>query len=766
MAAKKKSDFIDIKGLLKEYRSKWLYFAISIIVICGATYLFLKTQNPVYNVRANVLVSDESNSATKAALGDLGSLIGSKSKVDDEIFLITSHSLYKDVAKKLGIYRTHIVKQGFLKKQLAFPEFPVDANFPESIQDTIKSTFKISAKVDKSYKADITVKCKGKTIAEKEGVSLPAVLETPYGPITVDTTAYYPKGREISTVITITGFDSAAEDISKLVSASIAAKKANVIALSLNTDNTDYGIDILNSIIDLYNIRGVLEKNAQGEKTADFIDRRLEILNSGLSESESEIQAYKQDRGIIDIRSEAEYQTIIRGKAEEALMEAMTKGEILTITKDFLALPENNLSLVPFTTSSSDSDESSDNKGVTDYNKLILERMTLAKSATGNNRALADLDDQIASMRSNLISQLERQIAANDVIVKDLRHEMSSAKGQLSKVPLQEREFRDLTRQQEVKQKLYVFLLQRREETAMMLANALPKAIIIDEAFSYSKPIGLSKMAILLIAFFIALCIPPCIFYIKKLTRTQFGTREDVESIIDVPVLGEITTSKAGRTLIATPGSNSSAAELFRLMRTKLLFIIDGKKTKVVSVTSSHSGEGKSFVSINLASSLSLIEGKKVLLIGMDLRKPTLGDYLDISPRFGLSQYLSSSEVTLESIITPVPGLARLDVIVAGPIPPNPGELLMSDKLDRMMETLKERYDYIVIDTAPIGKVSDSYVINRLSDATMFVVRANHTTISELRKVDVLAEEDRLVRMSVIVNGTPRTVDYGYGNDQ
>lgn len=707
-----------------------------------------------------MLVADESPSLL-SGLSDMTDMFGGGGEVDDEVYVISSHSLYKELARKLGLNITHLVKGDFLKKYLAFPDYPIHAAYPQEVLDTLQGSVTVKVATDKEGKADVKIKGLKQTLADEKDVTLPRTFKTPYGPLTVSITDKYPKGKAVSTTIDIESYDDAAEHLSEIISADIASKKSNVIELSLNTDNTKFGLAALNSLIELYNIRGVLEKNQQGEKTADFIDRRLELLSDDLSGSETEIQDYKQHHGIIDVKTEAQYQTKVRANIDEALTEAETQREVLKMTRQFIASPDNEYALVPT--------KASDDKvgeGIDSYNALILKRMSLSKSAKPGNPALEQLDEQIRAMKTSLISQVDNEIKGADVAIRELAREMGQTKGRLSQVPLQEREFRNLQRQQTVKQNLYIFLLERREETALMLANSMPKATIIDEAYSLSRPVGMGKMSIMIIVLLIALCVPPFLLYIRKITKTKFDTREEAEELIDAPVLGEISTSKYGHNLVCTPGSNSSAAELFRLMRTKLLFILNGKENKVVAVTSSRSGEGKSFISINLAASLSLMENKKVLLIGMDLRKPRLAEYLDVPVSPGLSQYLSSNEIKLTDIIRPIKDLSGLSVITAGPVPPNPGELLTSEKLENMIKELRGMYDYIVVDTAPAGLVSDAFMVDRLADATIYVVRAKYTLRSEIRDLNRLAEEDRFKRLSVIVNGTARKINYGYGEKE
>lgn len=755
MSKQRKSDFIDVRGILREYLSKWYWFVIS-IAVCGCIgYLVAKVKKPVYSVNANVLISQDDKGGM-AGLGAIGDLFGSKAKVDDEIFVISSHTVYRNVVRDLGIYKVHNVRRGFLNTIFAYPDFPVDIIAAPGVSDTLRTGINFKIKINDKGLATVEAKAKKEVIANVENAPLPVSLNTPYGHFVVDTTASFVPGKALKTNISFIGYDAAAELLSKDVSASIGSKRSNAIRLVMNTVNTDYGKDVLNEIIAKYNERGIAEKNLQGEKTAKFIDERLALISGDLSEAESDIQAYKEQKGIVDVGAEAVYQTEKRSKIEKELIKAETEAEIIKLTGEFIADPANANSLIPMTT---------ENKGLQEavkaYNELILERMSLAANAKSGNRALKMLDDQISAMSANIAMSVAKAYDNMMVTVRDLRAEMNSAMGRLGSVPSQEREFLNMKRQQEVKQQLYLFLLQRREETAMMLANATPKGIVVDEAYALNKPVSMGKMMILLIALIIGFCIPPVVLYLRKLMRTKFETKSEVEDLIDVPVLGEICLDRSGRSLVAVKGDHSSTTELFNLIRSHLPFVLGGDGNKVVMLTSTRSGEGKSFVSINLAADMALLD-KRVLLIGMDIRKPRLSEYLNISPRFGLTQYLTA-DIDIDSMIVKDPEAPNLDVIVAGPVPPNPAELLNSKRLDELMEELRKRYDYIFIDSAPVGMVSDTFTLDRLSDATIYVVRANYTSRADLRFVDEIHGQKRLKKLSLVINGTATSRGYGYG---
>ena len=756
MAKKNTSDFFDVNALVKTYVSKWYWFVISVIFCLVMAFLFCRIYKRPMAIRANVLIQQE-DSNPMADLGGMGSLFGSKGFVEDEVFVIASHSLFSDVAKELGINKMHYVSDGFLKSHLAYPEFPVDVVAP-GIADTLMSTIVFKVKINDKGLANIKAKVKRDVIGKAKDVTLPAQLHTDYGDFTIVTTPEYVKGKSLKTTISFTGYDVAAEDLDKEVMAYRGSKKSNVISLALNTPNADYGTAVLNKIIEKYNERGINEKNLQGEKTAAFLNDRIGLLSNELNESESAIQRYKEQNRIVDVAAEANYQSVKKGQMESAVFNTEKEIALLKLTREFLADSLNYTELIPASVANGGVQS-----GINTYNSLVFKRLELTQNAKQNSYALRQLTKQMDLVRANLLVSSDKALENAELNLSKIKAEQSSIAGKLGNIPTQEREYINMKRQQEIKQEIYLFLLQKQEENAMLLANSIPKGQIIDEAFSLSEPLGLSKKVILLIALVLGLLFPPMLLYIRSLVRSKFETKEDVERRISAPILGEMCVDRSGRNLVVSATDTSSATELFRLIRTNLQFMLGGENDKVVLMTSTRSGEGKSFISLNLAATLSLLEGKRVLLVGMDIRNPQLANYLGINPPMGLTNYLSASNVSLESIIQPVPGVADCDVIVAGPIPPNPAELLASKKVDELFAKLRTMYDYIVIDSAPVGMVSDTFSLDRVADATVYVTRVNYSTVSDLRFVEDIYTNNRLKKLSVVVNGTTSKKGYGYG---
>lgn len=758
MAKKNNSDFIDLSGLFKLYIKNWYMFAISVTVFLGIGIAYALMYLPKYSINANLLINPEED--TMASPTGLSSLFGSAGYVEDEIFIVSSHTVYREVARDMKLNISYFTDKNIFATQIDYPKHPVEVTPQSGIMDTLKTgiTFKVS--VDKNGMASIRGKIKRETVVKVKNVALPYVVTTPLGKFAFSKTPDFPTGKNLDIIIGVQGYDSAAEDMSENISVEIASKRSNVISLKMVSTNPDYGMAILNAVMDKYNEKGIEQKNDQNRMTAQFLSERIDILSDELSASEGELESFKERNELFDIGQNTGYTFSKKATYESQLIKARTDAEILQMTRDFLSASENAYSLVPTTP-----ENSMLATAITDYNQAVLQRLDLLQSAHPDNSMVKRLSEQIDTMRANILTSMSRTASSLNVRINDLEREMNSADSKLSNLPSQERELLKLNRDLTVKQQLFVFLLQQREQTALRLATAFPKGTLVDTAYTLSKPVGLGKKAIALLALFFGLLTPPIILFIRQLINDRFETRQDVESITNIPILGEMCIDRGGKSLVVTSESTSSTAELFRLLRSNLLFLLNDPNDHVVLVTSSTAGEGKSFISINLAASLALLN-KNVVLVGMDIRKPQLANYLNIAPKFGLTQYLSSSSVLLNQIITPLKSVPGLDVIVAGPIPPNPAELLISHKLDELVADLRKRYHYIILDTAPIGLVSDTFTLNRVADASIYVCRANYTSKKDLEEVNHIYENKRLKKMSIVVNGTASKKTYGYSHDR
>ena len=755
-----KNEFIDFSGIIKYCVSKWYVFVIGVVVCVALTMFHSYRTAPEYLVKANLLITQEDAGPD---LGAIGAIFGSSASVDDEVFAVSSHTIYRNVAKELGLNVSYRTRTGFLRDEFQFTGYPVALKCDPSIPDTIRTGLSFKVKVNDKGLADVTVKARKKTVAEVEDAAFPVNVKTPYGLFTLEKTPDFPAGEPVKTNISFTGYDDAAEDIAEVVFVDIASRKSNVILLELESPSVDYAKAVLNAIIEQYNLRGLGEKNLKNRKTIEFIDSRLALLSDDLSTSESSIEKYKRDNGIVDLEADAQYQFGKKGQIEQALVASETEMQIVKLIKDFVSDPANENELVPATLAGSNQGQGTDSF-VGAYNELILKRIELAQNAHAGNAALEAVDRQIEAMRKNLLSTVDKAYQAASVKVRELRSEMNAAQAALGNMPTQERQFRDIKRQQTIKEQLYLFLLKQREQSSMMLANSQMKGQIIDEAYALNEPLGMKNSMKLIIAFIGGILLAAGYLYLRRLLRDKFDSSEEFSGLTSVPVLGEMCADTTGESVVVRQGGSTSTAELFRLIRTNLQFMLGGNGNKVVLVTSTTSGEGKSFISINLASSFALL-GKKVLLVGLDIRKPKLQEYLGLSGGRGFTEYISSDSISLESIIRRDAVMPGLDVITSGPVPPNPSELLADPRVDELFAKLRGMYDYIIIDSAPVGIVSDTFALVRISDATVYVCRVNYTTRHDVATLNNLHATDRFRKLSVVVNGTKPRRTYGYGEE-
>jgi len=487
----------------------------------------------------------------------------------------------------------------------------------------------------------------------------------------------------------------------------------------------------------------------------------LLTLTKELGIVETDVEKYKQNQGLTDITSEAEMFIGQTGEYAQKRLEVETQLAIVTDIDNYMHRKENYCQLLPASTGVKSENL---NSLITNYNTLVLQRKRLARTASATNKAMIEMDEQIESMFSTLLSSIRNekrswQIAQKDLLAKDGQNNV-----RIKAIPRQEREYTVIKRQQSIKEALFVFLLQKKEENSLTMSVVVPKGKIIDKTRSNGIPVSPKKMVVLLMSFLLGLIIPVVTIAIRDMLRYHIDTKEELEKLSEVPVLGEIPTASEVGNVIIKANSTDSFTEMVRLLRSNLLFVMNTPDKKVINVESSVSGEGKTFVSINLAMSLALLN-KKVLVIGLDIRKPKLGQYLGIEHEAGITLYLSG-HMGKDQLLRPSGIHPNLSVITAGPVPPNPNELLATPLLDELINELRTQFDYIVIDTAPIGIVSDSFAINRFADVSLYVVRAGYTPKRCIEEATTLFKKEKVRNMYFVLNGTDmhkKSYRYGYG---
>lgn len=742
----------------------WWLFALSFIFCFGILFLYLRKTLPSYIVSSTVLVDDQSlsfagignpkgNSMLKSVMG------GGDVNVFNEIEILASENLAAKTVDALDINCRYYEKTGFLKKQDHYGTSPIIVEAPKELFDTLSVTLPFKIKVNADGKTDITVK-KGmfSNYAELKGVELPATVKTPFGLFVVKPTQYFTPKHEYSITASVAGNIPAALELQKDMTVDLKAKKTDIVYMDVMDNDVKRGRDILNTLVRLYNERGMKESDTQGMTTARFIDERLSLIYKNLMGSEAEIEAYKKAHNLIDPVAQAKT-TIIKGETSESAIIALeTQYRIASMIKGFITDPANKHSLIPFESDSLSA------KMVRTYNALITQRQHLETSAKADNPALVQLDQQLNAMRENMLGSVNNALGAMRIKIDKAKDVQGESKGDMSQFASTERETRNLYRNQAIQNELYIFLLQKREENALKMAAAQPKGKLVDEAYAASEPVKPKKPLLAFVALMMTFAIPFCILYVKKMLKNKIGSQDELEAITPAHLLGQIYHAREDE-LQVIADTNTKNAELFRYLRGNVQFVLPESTDKVVLVTSAVAAEGKSYIAANVASSLALM-GKKVALVELNLRKPSLGEMFGIIASKGMSDYLSNGEVSLHDIVSTTAD--GLDVYVAGTVPPNPSELLQGSRTAQLMEQLREQYDYVVVDSASLATASDTFSLTSQADATVVVLRANSTKQAYVKWINRLMAEGKLSNVGFVLNGVKNSDDTSIkiGNDK
>ena len=742
----------------------WWLFALSFIFCFGILFLYLRKTLPSYIVSSTVLVDDQSLSF--AGIGNskgnsmLKNMIGGGDvNVFNEIEILASENLAAKTVDALDINCRYYEKTGFLKKQDHYGTSPIIVEAPKELFDTLSVTLPFKIKVYADGKTDITVK-KGmfSNYAELKGVELPATVKTPFGLFVVKPTQYFTPKHEYSITASVAGNIPAALELQKDMTVDLKAKKTDIVYMDVMDNDVKRGRDILNTLVRLYNERGMKESDTQGMTTARFIDERLSLIYKNLMGSEAEIEAYKKAHSLVDPYTQVK-SSIIKGETSESAIIALeTQYRIASMIKGFITDPANKHSLIPFESDSLSA------KMVRSYNALITQRQHLETSAKADNPALVQLDQQLNAMRENMLGSVNNALGAMRIKIDKAKDVQGESKGDMSQFASTERETRTLYRNQAIQNELYIFLLQKREENALKMAAAQPKGKLVDEAYAASEPVKPKKPLLAFVALIMTFALPFFILYVKKLLKNKIGSQDELEAITPAHLLGQIYHAREDE-LQVIADTNTKNAELFRYLRGNVQFVLPESTDKVVLVTSAVAAEGKSYIAANVASSLALM-GKKVALVELNLRKPSLGEMFGIIASKGMSDYLSNGEVSLHDIVnTTADGL---DVYVAGTVPPNPSELLQGSRAAQLMEQLREQYDYVVVDSASLATASDTFSLTSQADATVVVLRANSTKQAYVKWINRLMAEGKLSNVGFVLNGVKNSDDTSIkiGNDK
>lgn len=765
---------IDLRELIFSYLSYWPWIITSVFLCFVGAWLYLYFTPPVYRVSGSIIIKDEKkegNAGTAIGLENLGlgGMITASQNMDNEMEVLRSKSLLKRVVNDLELYITYKNEDEFPAQDL-YKSSPVIVSLTPQEADKLSESALIHMKFSLVDGLEVKVNV-GDSLYSRHFDQLPAVLPTDVGTFgfMLNDSFQAGEGKEVSHVSAVISQPmKVAKGYLNALAIKPTSKTTSVAIISLENTNSRRGRDFINKLLEMYNQNANNDKNEVAEKTRDFINTRIEIINKELGNTEEKLETFKRNAGLTNISSDAEL--ALEGNAEYE-KKRVANGTQINLIHDLVTYindSSNEFEVLPGNIGLSDGGLSTQ---IDRYNELILERKRLLNTSTENNPAIINLTASIQAMKTNVRATMNGVLQGLLITKADLDREAKRFSRRISDAPGQERQYVSITRQQEIKAGLYLMLLQKREENAITLAATANNAKIIDEPIADDVPVSPRRLIIYLVALILGMGIPAAAIFLIGLLKFKIEDRTDVEKLTKVPVVGSIPLAdekqeKQG-SIVVFENQNNLMSEAFRNIRTNLQFMFhDGGK--VIMITSTISGEGKSFVASNLAISLSLM-GKRVVIVGLDLRKPGLNKVFSISTqKSGITQYLANPATTeLVDLIQPSGINSDLYVLPGGTVPPNPTELLARDTLDKAIRVLKERFDYVILDTAPIGMVTDTLVIGRVADLSVYVCRSGYTRKGEYMLINELAEGGKLPNLCTIINGEDLVKRkygyYGYG---
>lgn len=765
---------IDLIALVFKYFFYWRWFVASVVICCLITYLFLRYQTPVYKITSSVLIKEEDKRGGSvnnplAAIQDLG-MFSMTNNFNNEVEILKSRSLIKKVVDDLELYIRTSEKRSFGYAVPLYKDSPVRIYMTPEEADKLQEPINLNITYTKAGKLSAKIEYvlnEEKQQIEQSFDQLPAVLPTPVGVLSfAQGDSLSMKGNEVNLVATVYSPTETTETYMKDLSVTASSQTTTIAKISVKNTVKDRGVDFINCLVAFYNQDANDEKNEVAQKTAEFIEERIGIINSELGSTERELADFKQRSGLTDLKSDAHQALQESSRYEQQSTENATQIRLVQFLYTYINDPINQEEVIPANVGLQDQNLA---RVIEQYNTMIIERKRLLRTSSENNPAIINMNTGIDAMRRNVQTTVNSVLRGLQITQADIERQASKFESRISDVPRQEKEFMTISRQQEIKATLYIMLLQKREENAITLASTANNGRIIEAPLAGKEPVAPRKVIFLLVALVIGLLIPVGIIFVVELLKYKIENREDVELLTNVPILGEIPLSGINSdkgAIVVRENKNDMMEETFRGLRTNLLFMLD-KNQKVILFSSTLSGEGKSFVTGNLAVSLAYL-GKKVIVVGMDIRKPGLNKVFDLSKKSeGISNYLIDPDnKNLFDLIRSSGISPNLDILPGGSIPPNPTELVARDALEKAMNLLKTRYDYVLLDTAPIGMVTDTAIISRVADMCVYICRVDVTPKAGFSYINVLRDENKFDKLAIVVNGidlNKRKNTYGYG---
>lgn len=758
-------DFIRIQDLFYLCLGKWHWFVVSLAVCLGIAVWYLLTTPPVYTRSASILIKDDSKgksaSTDMETFSDFG-LFTSNTNVNNEMGTLQSPDLMREVVSRLHLDMDYKVSGRFHRQTVYGRQLPISVSISDLPEDE-SATFTLQ--LSKGGKVTLSdIERNGESVGEMElkgnlGDTIPSGI----GKIVVISTPYYTDDTETLLYVSRLPFGEATSTYSADLVVSQIDEKSNIITLSFKDVSTQRAEDVLNTLIAVYNENWVRDKNQIAISTSKFIDGRLGVIEGELGNVDDDISSYKSEHLLPDVQAAANMYMAQASEAKAAIKELDNQVYMARYIRNYLTNKSNSSQLLP-------ANSGIDNPGIatqiSEYNSKLLERNSLVSHSSEKNPLVVEMDASLSAMRSALLTSIDNLLVTLNAQIKSQRGYSGQATSQIASNPQQAKYLLSVERQQKVKESSYLYLLQKREENELSQAFTAYNIRIITMPGGSMIPTAPIKKNILLVAFALGLLVPIVIIFIRENMNTVVRGRKDLENMT-APFVGEIPLafqkskwySRKAKTkeeicaIVVKEKSRNVINEAFRVVRTNLEFVVGKEReSNVIMLTSANPGSGKTFITFNLATSLT-IKGKRVIAIDLDLRKGSLSGYVG-RPKEGISNYLIGETKTWQEIVRKPADDAKLDIIPVGMIPPNPTELLFTERLEQLINDLRKEYDYIFIDCPPVEIVADAAIINKLADITLFIIRAGLLDRGMLPEIERFYTDKKYSNMSVVLNGT------------
>ena len=750
---------IDVRKIVRVVLEHWWWFAIGVVffLLLGIAYYVRKS--PSWTTDASIMLRQGDMMSEKMdPMAMLG--LGGNAQTEDELVVFSSRGLIAQSIDALNLWEYSFVKDGVRwKGEFRNPALTID--YINLTEDASISPFTVTVKATKSgYKVKTKLGYFTRSTSRVETLDEP--IETAVGTIRIH--ANRPLSQDTTYKVVHKRHELVVSDYRQLLKVAQHKKESNIIDLSMKSPMPDRDKAFLYQVIEQYNMNALVDKNMIASNTASFIDERLRIITEELGDAEKAVSEYKEKNNIAHLETQAQLYLHASRAEQSAIAEIETQLSLVDYVDEFLRDDTKRNNLIPANIGITDASLGS---SLSQYNALLLQRMRIQRTATDSNPVVEQLDQQLSSMRQNIIATIRSVRESLQIRLNGLQAQESKINRQIKNAPEQEREYVRVVRDLKIKEKLYLFLYEKREENSLMLAATTIPAKILDMPQRDVRSRSPQLRNLLIICLFFGLMIPAGLLYLYKLFNDKIDDVKEYEQRFKAPVLGQIVENSRHAHIAIREGESTVSAELFRLIRTNLRFMLPAEtKAPVILVTSSINGEGKSYVSSNTALSLALL-GKKVALVGLDIRKPMLATYFNLNTKGHLTDYLAEPDVTIDDIIVPSGEHKNLDLIPCGAIPPNPSELLQTERLDALFAELRKRYDYIIVDTAPVALVSDTFLLDRIADMTIFVCRYKYTSMEMIDYINQVVEQKRMHNVAGVLNGVKGLrAGYGYGAQQ